>query len=148
MPELKRRWHPVPRGVSFPAMPVEKWSDRVMIIRLAAEPQFSARMDEIFRDFDVLLTPTIPTPPWPLLRFEGRGVVGATMGAADITPFTVPWNVSGQPAASIPAGFTDAGLPLAVQLIGRAHDETTLLSLAAQMEAERPWAERRPALAA
>jgi amidase len=70
------------------------------------------------------------------------------MGAADITPFTVPWNVSGQPAASVPAGFTDDGLPLAVQLIGRPHDETTLLSLAAQMESERPWAERRPELAA
>jgi amidase len=113
----------------------------------AAEPQFSARMGEVFRDFDVLLTPTIPMPPWPLLRFEGRGVVAATMGAADITPFTVPWNVSGQPAASVPAGFTDGGLPLSVQLIGRPHDEATLFSLSAQLEAERPWADRRPALA-
>jgi amidase len=103
---------------------------------------------EVFRDFDVLLTPTTPMAPWPLLKFEGRGVVPATMGAADITPFTVPWNVSGQPAASIPAGFTDGGLPLAVQLIGRPHDETTLFSLSAQLEAERPWAGRRPALAA
>jgi amidase len=114
----------------------------------AAEPQFTARVGEVFADFDVLLTPTIPMPPWPLLRFEGRGVVMATMGAADITPFTVPWNVSGQPAASVPAGFTDGGLPLSVQLIGRPHEETTLLSLAAQLEAERPWADRRPALAA
>jgi amidase len=114
----------------------------------AAEPQFAARMGELFRDFDVLLTPTIPTPPWPLLRFEGRGVVRATMGAADLTPFTVPWNVSGQPAASVPAGFTGNGLPLAVQLIGRPHDETTLLSLSGQLEAERPWAGERPALAA
>jgi amidase len=113
----------------------------------AAEPQFNARVGEVFRDFDVLLTPTIPMPPWPLLRFEGRGVVAATMGAADITPFTVPWNTSGQPAASIPAGVTDNGLPLAVQLIGRPHDETTLLSLSAQLEAERPWADRRPTLA-
>jgi amidase len=113
----------------------------------AAEPQLTARMDEVFRDFDVLLTPTIPMPPWPILRFEGRGVIPATMGAADVTPFTIPWNVTGQPAASIPAGFTDSGLPLAVQLIGRPHDETTLLSLAAQMEAERPWADRRPPLA-
>jgi amidase len=113
----------------------------------AAEPQFTARMGKVFRDFDVLLTPVIPMPPWPLLRFEGRGVVGATMGAADITPFTIPWNVSGQPAASMPAGFTDGGLPLAVQLIGRPHDETTLLSLAAQVEAERPWADRKPDLA-
>jgi amidase len=55
--------------------------------------------------------------------------------------------VTGQPAASVPAGFTDNGLPLAVQLIGRPHDETTLLSLSAQLEAERPWADRRPALA-
>jgi amidase len=114
----------------------------------AAEPQFTARVGEVFRDFDVLLTPTIPMPPWPLLRFEGRGVVVATLGAAGITPFTVPWNVSGQPAASVPAGFTGSGLPLAVQLIGRPHDETTLLSLAAQLESERPWADRRPALAA
>jgi amidase len=114
----------------------------------SAEPQFTARVGEVFRDFDVLLTPTIPMPPWPLLRFEGRSVVGATIGAADITPFTIPWNLSGQPAASVPAGFTDQGLPLAVQLIGRPHDETTLLSLSGQLEAERPWADRRPPLAA
>jgi amidase len=113
----------------------------------AAEPQFAARIGELFRDFDVLLTPTIPLPPWPILRFEGKSVVRATLGAADITPFTVPWNVTGQPAAAIPAGFTDGGLPLSVQLIGRPHDETTLLSLAAQIEAERPWADRRPAVA-
>jgi amidase len=113
----------------------------------AAEPQFTARVGEVFRDFDVLLTPTIPMTPWPLLKFEGRGVLRATMGADEITPFTVPWNISGQPAASVPAGFTDTDLPLAVQLIGRPHDETTLLSLAAQLESERPWADRRPPLA-
>ena len=113
----------------------------------AREPAYTARLGEIFRDYDVLLTPTIPTTPWPLLRFEGQSVTRATLGAADIVPFTGPWNVTGQPAASIPAGFTDGGLPLAVQLIGRPHDEATLLSLAAQMEAERPWADRRPASA-
>jgi amidase len=113
----------------------------------AAEPQFTARVGEVFNDFDVLLTPTIPLPPWPVMRFEGRSVVGATLGAGDITPFTLPWNVTGQPAASVPAGFTVEGLPLAVQLVGRPHDETTLLSLAAQLEAERPWPDKRPALA-
>ena len=99
------------------------------------------------RDFDVLMTPVTPMSPWPLLKFEGRGVVVATMGAADVTPFTVPWNLTGQPAASVPSGFTDDGRPLAVQLIGRPHDETTLLSLSAQLEAERPWADQRPAMA-
>ena len=114
----------------------------------AAEPQLTARMmREIFSDFDVLLTPTIPRLPWPLLRFEGRSVVGASLGAADIIAFTAPWNVTGQPAASVPPGFSNSGLPLAVQLIGRPHDEATLLSLSAQIEAEQPWAPRRPAVA-
>jgi amidase len=58
--------------------------------------------------------------------------------------FTPAWNHLGNPAASVPAGFAADGMPLAVQLIGRFGDEATLLSLAAQLEAERPWAARRP----
>ena len=61
-------------------------------------------------------------------------------------PFYVLWNSTGQPAVSVPAGFTDDGQPLAVQVVGRPNDETTLLSLAAQIEAVRPWADRRPPL--
>jgi Asp-tRNA(Asn)/Glu-tRNA(Gln) amidotransferase A subunit family amidase len=118
---------------------------------LPADPPFRGFLGDglgaVFADFDVLLTPTLPTPPWPVMRFEGRSVVGASLGAGDIVTFVAPWNVTGQPAAAVPAGFTDDGLPLAVQLIGRSHDETTLLSLAAQLEAERPWADQRPALA-
>jgi amidase len=53
---------------------------------------------------------------------------------------------AGQPACSVPAGFDRAGLPLSVQLAGRPRDEATLLSLAAQIERERPWADRRPPL--
>jgi amidase len=64
-----------------------------------------------------------------------------------VYPFTVPWNFVGQPAASVPAGFTADGLPLAVQLCGRPNDEPTLLSLAAQIESERPWADMTPPLA-
>jgi amidase len=61
-----------------------------------------------------------------------------------VYPFTGVWNYTGQPAAAVPAGFTPHGLPLSVQLVGRPNDEATLLSLATQIEAERPWAERRP----
>ena len=61
--------------------------------------------------------------------------------------YTAPFNVTGQPAVSVPAGFGAAGLPLGVQLVGRANDEATLLSLAGQIEAERLWADRRPAIA-
>ena len=53
-------------------------------------------------------------------------------------------NYLGNPAAAVPGGFTQDGLPLSVQLVGRPDDEETLLSLAAQIEAERPWADQRP----
>jgi amidase len=61
-----------------------------------------------------------------------------------MVPFNGVWNVTGQPAASVPAGFRSDGLPRGVQIVGRPNDEPTLLSLAAQIEAERPWAEDRP----
>ena len=64
------------------------------------------------------------------------------------TPYTAIFNVSGQPAISVPLFHGDDGLPTAVQLAGRPADEATLLSLAAQLEAARPWADRRPELAA
>jgi amidase len=69
------------------------------------------------------------------------------LGMARTYPFTGIWNMTGQPAASVPAGFTTDGLPLGVQLVGRPGDEVTILSLAAQLEAEQPWRERRPPLA-
>jgi amidase len=53
--------------------------------------------------------------------------------------WTALWNVTGNPAASVPAGLAPDGLPLAVQLVGRMGDEPTLLALAAQLERERPW---------
>jgi amidase len=61
-----------------------------------------------------------------------------------VYPYPGTWNYLGNPAASVPAGFDDDGLPLSVQIVGRPEDEGTLLSLAAQIEAERPWADRRP----
>jgi amidase len=59
-------------------------------------------------------------------------------------PYNGIWNVTGQPAASVPAGLGADGLPRAVQMVGPANDELTLLSLAAQIEAQRPWGEQRP----
>jgi amidase len=58
------------------------------------------------------------------------------------------WNVTGQPAASVPAGLDDDGLPVGVQLVGRRGEDALLLALSAQIEAVRPWGDRRPAMAA
>ena len=61
-------------------------------------------------------------------------------------PYNGIWNVTGQPAAAVPAGLSAEGMPRSVQLVGRPQDEATLLSLAGQLEAERSWPELRPPL--
>jgi amidase len=80
------------------------------------------------------------------VRWAGKSAFSTINGVGRYVPFTSPWNVTGQPAAAVPAGFSERGLPLSVQLVGRPGDETTLLSLAAELEAERPWTDRRPPL--
>ena len=85
-------------------------------------------------------------PPFPVGRLAGRGATATLNAAAAKVPYYGTFNATGHPACSVPAGFDGDGLPLAVQLAGRPHDEATLLSLAAQIEQARPWADRRPAL--
>jgi aspartyl-tRNA(Asn)/glutamyl-tRNA(Gln) amidotransferase subunit A len=59
-------------------------------------------------------------------------------------PFGFPFNLTGQPAASVPAGFTAAGLPVGLQIVGRRHGDPTVLAASAAFEAAAPWAGRRP----
>jgi amidase len=97
--------------------------------------------------YDAVLTPTLAQPPAkvgqlrndddPVQDFENQ---------KRYTPFTAPYNMSGQPAVSIPLHWTDSGLPIGIQLVGRPGDEVTLLRLAAQIEAAEPWAHRKPAI--
>jgi amidase len=106
---------------------------------------FAASVGELLTDHDVILSPVMPTPPLAVGRAEGLGAIRTMLQhAAPAVAYTRPWNATGQPAASVPAGFTPEGLPLAVQLVGREGGERTLVSLAAQLESERPWADRRP----
>jgi amidase len=111
-----------------------------------AIPKHARRINRVFDDHDVLLMPTVGAPPVEVGRWEERGALRTLLGMGRVYPFTGVWNYTGQPAAAVPAGFTADGLPLSVPLVGRPGDEETLLSLAAQIEAERPWAERRPPL--
>ena len=67
----------------------------------------------------MLMTPTMARLPSGSARWEGRGAIWTMNGEARYIPFTTPWNVTGQPAAAVPAGFSPDGLPLSVQLIGR-----------------------------
>jgi amidase len=109
-----------------------------------AEKADAARVGEVFESFDVLMTPVMGGTALPVRRWEGRGALWTLLGMSRFYPYCIPWNHLGNPAMSVPTGFAEDGMPLSVQIIGRPGDEATLLSLAAQIEAERPWADRRP----
>jgi amidase len=111
---------------------------------LAGEAAVSARLNEVLRDHDVLMTPATAAMPPRIGQFQGRGALWTLNAVAGMVPYNGVWNATGQPAASVPAGIGADGLPRAVQLVGRANDEATLLSLAGQLEAARPWAQQRP----
>ena len=115
--------------------------------RARAEEAANARaIATVFEHADVLMTPMFTKRPIPIGTYEGRGALWSFNGYSRWVPYCAPFNHTGQPAASVPAGFTDDGFPLAVQLVARPGDEATLVSLAAQIEAARPWADRVPPL--
>lgn len=104
----------------------------------------SARVNAIFDHCDVLVMPVMGGTALPIRRWEGKGALQTVLGMSRFYPYCVPWNHLGNPAMAVPAGFDSEGMPLSVQVIGRRGEEATLLSLAAQIEAERPWADSRP----
>jgi amidase len=105
---------------------------------------YTARMNAPLADHDVLLTPVTPGRPPRIGANEGKGWLATTTAASAMVSHAACWNFTGQPACSIPAGRDSDGLPRAVQLIARPNGEATLVALAAQIEAERPWTQDRP----
>lgn len=97
--------------------------------------------------FDLLLTPTTAQPP-PLLGTLGPqpdSPLAGWMRSVPFSTFTSPYNVTGQPAISLPLHWTNAGLPIGIQLVASYAREDLLIRIASQLEAARPWANRRPA---
>lgn len=108
----------------------------------------SVAANRVFDDVDVLLTPALATRPPRIGRLEGRvlspGTVTMGLRSLPMIAYAALWNVAGNPAASVPVGVGDDGLPLAVQLVGPTDGEPLLLSLSAQIEAARPWTRVAP----
>jgi amidase len=119
-------------------------SDRQMERIRAAEPTLAARVQSIFDDFDVLITPGAATGPSRIGQYQHRGGLSTLSMVASRVPYFAVFNATGQPAASVPWFLDGESLPVSVQLVGRPSDEATLLALSAQIEAARPWADRRP----
>ncbi len=102
-----------------------------------------------FADYDMLMTPVLAVRPLPIGELHGCGEqpLDDLRRSGRFAPYTALFNVTGQPAISVPVGFGEDGLPSAVQLVGHPLGEETLLQVAAQLETARPWAAHRPAIA-
>jgi aspartyl-tRNA(Asn)/glutamyl-tRNA(Gln) amidotransferase subunit A len=103
---------------------------------------------KFFDRYDLLLTPTLPVPPFAVSRIAPEAPSAAAEGLLpfhDWIPFTYPWNLTGQPAASVPCGFTRDGLPVGLQIIGRRFADATVLRASAAFEQARPWVHQWPA---
>jgi aspartyl-tRNA(Asn)/glutamyl-tRNA(Gln) amidotransferase subunit A len=97
-----------------------------------------------FARYDLLLTPTLTTPPFPVHMQGPEKVGGRYVRDTAWLSFAYPFNLTGQPAATVPAGFTEDGLPVGLQIVGRHLDDGVVLRAAAAFEAARPWAGHRP----
>jgi amidase len=123
------------------AMSAQAAMESMLALRL-----FSRRFLADTAGYDVLLAPVVTMTPRPLGWFDADGD-----GAEDFernkrySAFTALFNVTGQPAVSVPLYWTADGLPIGAMLVGRPTDEATLLALSAQLEEARPWARRHPA---
>jgi amidase len=118
----------------------------VPLVRAAAlgEAVFAWRMRRVFASVDVVLSPTTATPPLRVGACDGLNGLETDRVSARSCPFAWPWNVLGWPAVNLPAGFTSAGLPIGVQLLGPPGREGRLLALGAQLETVRHWDRHRP----
>ena len=121
-------------------MPIHEYS-----AALRGLERFRWGMRQFFKQYDLLLSPVTALPAYSVTTDPAV----ATDRPADLwlaTPYTAGFNMTGQPAASVPCGYTSAGLPVGLQIAGRVGDDLTVLQVAAAFEEAHPWADQRPPL--
>ncbi|WP_323791128.1 amidase [Nocardioides sp.] len=129
---LERRTRETYRLGSWVTPRVTEWAIRT-------GEKVSAKANRVFDEVDVLLTPSIAHRPPQVGILDGRGSAAASMLSMPAIAYAALWNVAGNPAASVPCGIAEDGLPVGVQLVGPTDGEELLLSLSAQLEEARPW---------
>lgn len=128
--------HPITQAMVLVATELKATDYARTIFR---KQELAASFGEFFQSYDLLVTPTLPEPPPPADYAD-------PIGYLTVVSFLITSNFTGQPAASIPAGWTSDGLPVGLQIIGRPYDEATIFQAAAAFEEAHPWRERIPPL--
>ncbi len=122
------------------------WTAEELTDAVVTRKAVNNKMWRLMQTYDLLLTPTLAVPPFPLLTQGPEKIDGRIVAPFQWLAFTFPLNMTGQPAASIPAGWTDDGLPVGLQIIGRHLDDPLVLRASAAFEAAHPWKDRWPSI--
>ncbi|CAN5358144.1 amidase [soil metagenome] len=141
---VAKHWHEMtPHLVDFIQRPwtAEDFTNAIMTRKAVVN-----KMWRFMQKYDILLTPTLAVPPFPVHVQGPEKIDGCIVHPFRWLAFTFPLNFTGQPAASVPAGFTSDGLPIGLQIIGRHLDDPTVLRASAAFEAAKPWRDAWPPL--
>jgi aspartyl-tRNA(Asn)/glutamyl-tRNA(Gln) amidotransferase subunit A len=139
----KHGHHMTPHLVDFIMRP---WTAEDFTNALMTRKAVVNKMWRFMRKYDLLLTPTLAVPPFAVHIQGPEKIEGQIVHPFRWLNFTFPFNFTGQPAASVPAGFTKDGLPVGLQIIGRHLDDPTVLRAAAAFESAKPWRDAWPPL--
>jgi amidase len=123
----------------------EATSSAQLIHAMVSLRKLATRVLKLWEQYDLLLTPTLALLPVHIgWLFEETEVTRQFFRAASFAPFSALFNITGQPAASLPLYWSESGMPVGVQLVGRLSEDAQLIRVSAQLETARPWAGRRP----
>jgi aspartyl-tRNA(Asn)/glutamyl-tRNA(Gln) amidotransferase subunit A len=125
----------------------KRWSAQDYVAMRGRRIGYWDSVRPLFERYDLLLTPTTSVTAFEVGRLNPAGWPQHEWDWFPWASFSYPFNFTGQPAVTVPAGFTPAGLPVGLQIVGRRLAEVTVLQAAAAFERARPWADRRPEVA-
>lgn len=111
---------------------------------LAARHDFWERIRRAYETYDLILCPALAVPPFAVGQDDADPLDGKAWGPLQWTQFTYPFNLTGQPAASVPAGWTKSGLPVGLQIVGNRFADLLVLQAARAWEQIQPWGGKRP----
>ena len=120
------------------------WTAEQLTDAVVVRKHVNNKMWRFMRKYDLLLTPTLCVPPFEVGIQGPTAIDGKPVDQFEWLHFTYPMNLTGQPAATVPAGWTDDGLPVGLQIVGRHLGDAMVLRASACFEAARPWKDRWP----